>query len=326
MPLWSRPMKWFGALALAALALLPTHPARADSATAEALFQSGREALESGDFGLACERFEESYRLDPTAGTALNLGNCREKLGQVASAWQRFREAADKLPSGDSRIAVATARAAMLADKIPKLTLRAPKGSQDWQIFRDGVAFGAAGLNLPLPLDPGSHVVEVRAPNRQPWRKQVDLEQSEQLELELRAGAPLPVDSERSPLASPSRGSRRVWGYVLGGVGTAGIATSLVTGAFVLGKRSTVNAECVDKRCSNEGLDAADSGRRLSTVSTVAFAAGAALVGAGIYLVLSAPAQSSPEGSRSSFAFGAGTRLEATTSPGGARLTLRTRF
>lgn len=316
------PKKWLGALALASLTLLPALPARADSVTAEALFQSGREALDGGDFRLACERFEESYRLEPTAGTALNLGNCRERLGQLAAAWQRFREAAEKLPSGDSRVGVATARAAALESKIPKLTLRAPEGSEDWQILRDGSAVGPASLNLPLPLDPGSHLIEVRAPNRSPWREHIELEPSQHRELQLRAGVPLSVASDRHSLASPNEGSRRAWGYALGGVGVVGIAAGVVTGAMVMSKSATVEAECVEKRCSDKGLAAAESGRTLSTASTVAFAAGAAFVGVGIYLVLSGQ-RGEPQTASASRRE---TRIEATTSLGAAGFSVRTSF
>src|SRR5262245_61414545 len=75
-----------------------------DRAAAEALFQAGREAMDARDYKTACERFEESHRLEPTAGALLNLANCREKLGELATAWQRFQEAIQKLPAGDNRV------------------------------------------------------------------------------------------------------------------------------------------------------------------------------------------------------------------------------
>jgi hypothetical protein len=56
-----------------------------DSATAEALFAAGREAIRRGDYQAACPMFAESNRLDPAVGTVLNLAICEEHLGQLAS-------------------------------------------------------------------------------------------------------------------------------------------------------------------------------------------------------------------------------------------------
>jgi len=311
-----------------------SRPALADRVTAEALFQSGREALDRGDYQVACDRFEESYRQEPTPGTALNLGNCREQLGQVASAWQRFQEAAQTLPLDDPRVEVARARAEALKSKIPLLTLRAPAGSSTWVVLKDGVAVGTASLNLALPVDPGAHAIEVRAPGRKPWLVQVELRMSEPQEVLLAQGEVAPQVAERSsppdtmPVArSSSGGSRRTVGWVLGGVGVAGIATSLGTGAVVLSKSSTVNKECPNKQCSPEGLNAADAGRTLSTISSVAFVAGAAFIGVGVYFLLSDPTPKEvQQGKASRGSEGRRTRLEATGSTGAFALQLKGDF
>jgi hypothetical protein len=66
-----------------------TRAASADSAAAEALFREGRDAAKHGDLETACADFAESQRLDPAPGTLLNLAECEEKLGRVASACSR---------------------------------------------------------------------------------------------------------------------------------------------------------------------------------------------------------------------------------------------
>jgi hypothetical protein len=268
--------------------VLPARSALADSVTAEALFQSGREAMDKGDAKTACDRFEESYRMEPKPGTALNLGNCREQLGQVASAWQRFQEAAQTLSPEDARAPIAKQRAAALAAKVPKLVLRLPEGAKGWVVLRDGVELGNASLNLALPVDPGPHRLEVRAPGRAPNVTTVELAMSEQRELELSAG-PLPAQGTvETPAPRPtSSGGTRALGWVLSGVGVAGVATSLVTGAMVMDEDSTVDRECVDKRCTPAGQEAADRGRTLATVSTIAAITGVASLGLGIYFLVS---------------------------------------
>lgn len=65
-------------------------PARADSSGAEVLFQEGRALLQDGDLAGACERFEASDRLEASVGTLLNLGDCREQLGETEIAHATF--------------------------------------------------------------------------------------------------------------------------------------------------------------------------------------------------------------------------------------------
>jgi hypothetical protein len=77
-------------------------------------------------------------------------------------------------------------------------------------------------------------------------------------------------------------------GYVVGGVGAAGIFAGLVVGGVVLGKKGTVEDHCDSRTraCDQTGLDAASSGATLSTVSTVSFVIGAAAIGVGAYFIL----------------------------------------
>lgn len=59
-----------------------------------ALFVEGRQLATSGKVEEACQRFEESWQLEHALGTALNLGNCRERDGHLLEAWQLYQDAA----------------------------------------------------------------------------------------------------------------------------------------------------------------------------------------------------------------------------------------
>lgn len=262
-----------------------------DAASAEALFVQGRAAADKGDHATACAKFAESNRLDPAPGTVFNLGDCSEKLGKLATAWQYFREVAQRLPANDERVPIATARAAKLEKRVPKLTVKlaasAPVGAV---VSRDGNELGAASLGVPLPLDPGDHRVEVRAPGRVASSTTVTLGEAAERTVEVDAGPAEPLAGGGGAAEAPSSDGKRTAGWVAVGVGGVAFGVGAIAGVMALGKKSTVDANCdADKRCNQQGVDAADSGRSLAQVSGVGLVLGVAGLGVGGYLLATNP-------------------------------------
>lgn len=280
-----------------ALALLlssfPAPPAFAqDEAAAEALFRSAREASQQGDWITACDRFEESNRLDPAPGTVLNIGRCREKLGQLASAWKSYEEAAQRLPSGDRRAKFARKRADALQGRVPHLTLLAPEEDGEYSIEVNGVKFEAASLGVPLPFDPGQVTVVVRAKGRAEWTVELGLAEADRTEQRLELG---PIGETEAPEAATSEdpGSENggdqsnMLAYSLLGVGGAGLAAAVFGGVWIGVEIPKVSDECPDGVClSPEGDDARARGRAATTIAAVG--SGVALLGLGLgtYLLL----------------------------------------
>lgn len=283
------------AVAWAAVSLADPPPG--DPVAADTLFREGRRALESGDVAGACRMFAESYRLDPAAGTLLNLANCEESLGRIASAWEHFRRATEVLPPSDRRVRMARERVAALEPRLPHLTI-ASAGSlgEDATILRDGVHMGTATLGVSVPVDPGDHAIVVRAPGRQDATFEVTLAEGEARSIDIRLGEPIeraPVRPVRAPapLSTTTRGGApwRPLGFVALGVGAASLATAAVTGILALGRASVIEdpSHCdADLRCDPEGVDAAETGGKLATVSTVGFVVGGVAAAAGVVLLL----------------------------------------
>ena len=157
-----------------ALALAMATPARADDpAAAEALFQEGRRLVADGNYAEACPKFEESLHHDRAVGTLWHLARCLEETGAIASAWARYREAAAEArkTDEDARERAALHRAKALEPRLPRLTIDVPVEHRvdGLTVTRDGTAIGPGVWGTPLPVDPGTHVIEAAAPGYQPW-------------------------------------------------------------------------------------------------------------------------------------------------------------
>jgi hypothetical protein len=281
-----RPIAFMLSVLLTSLVLpaRAAEPARTDPAAAEALFDEGRAALEAGQYQTACAKFAESQRLDPGAGTLLNWATCEEKLGKVASAWQHFEQARDALPLSDDRSEYALKHALELEQRVPTLTLEfagaIPAGTV---VLRDGILLRAASLSTPLPIDPGSHTIAVRARDHAERRYSVVLAEGEKRQLRLQVGPSLQKRDQPQP--------GKVLGFTLMGVGAAGVATGVVTSALVQRDKDIVERHCEDKSCDQRGLDAAERGHTMVIVNTVAWGVGALGVGSGLVLLLTQPSE-----------------------------------
>lgn len=279
--------------------------------------------MAAGDFDLACEKFEASMKLDPAPGTLMNLGNCEERRGRVASAWERYIAAQRELPATDRRKEFAAKKVKALEPLVPYATIvladDAPEGTE---VHRDGIDL-TGSLGVRLPLDPGTHRVVAVAPGY--------AEQSFELELELRTNARLVVEpGEKLPDppaevgSSPTPGgeepvlwgplTQRQWAFVAGGVGLAGILTAFTTGALAYGEMQTMDEECDhDTRlCTPAGIAARDTGSRLATIANVAGVVGVLGLGGGVYLYFAEfdSADPAPSGAGPSRSGWASTRLE----------------
>ena len=169
----------FGTTLGAALAVATAAPTASadDSAAAQALFDQAKKALAAHDYSEACPKLEESYKLQEALGTLLNLADCYERAGKLASAWSKFLEVATKARANGQaqRARIGRDRAAALAPKLSNLVVEVPPTSrvQALEIRRDGTGVGEAEWGAVIPADAGAHVIEASAPGRKPWSQTV---------------------------------------------------------------------------------------------------------------------------------------------------------
>jgi len=280
-----------------------------NEAAAEALFDAAKKLAAKGNYAEACPKFAESNRLDRGAGTLIHLGDCYEKNKQTASAWATYKEAASAAQALGRKDweKLANQRATALEPKLARLTIKVVDPAPKLEVTRDGASVSQASWNLPTPVDVGAHSVEATAAGYKPFKTSATVSKDgESVEvtvpkLESDAPAPAPVakpsTTPQPTTKTPSRASedegsgQRTIGYVVGGVGVAGLAVGAVTGLMAMGKSSDAKNACPnDGPCANKSaVDAADSAKTLGLVSTISFVAGGALLAGGAVLIFTAP-------------------------------------
>lgn len=182
----------------AAASAEPGKGAAEASATAHSLFLAARTAMENGAYEEACPKLEESMRLDPALGTQLNLADCYEHVGKLASAWVTFLDAAAMARSVPQREKLARARARALEPRLPKLVIDADASAEPGlEVLRDGTTIGSASWGTPLVIDPGSHDVVASAPGKMSWRTVVDLKEGQVTRVAVPRKLLVRVDSRR---------------------------------------------------------------------------------------------------------------------------------
>jgi hypothetical protein len=286
------------AVAVVLLSLARGAAADEARATAQALFDDAVQAMKDKAYDRACPKLEEVTKLQPgKVGAMLQLALCYEESGKVASAWARYRAAADAAGPSDERGAQAAAKAAELAPRVPKLTIAvdpANRALRGVSLTKGGREVGVVEWDSALPADPGSYEIVVTAPGKVRWTGRVEVKLGQPASISVPALVDDPravVPPEPREAASPPMRTQRKVGFVVGGVGVASLAVAGVTGALFLTKKATAQHECMSGGvaggfvCTPAGLAAANAGKTFGTVDTVTLLAGAGLLAVGVVLV-----------------------------------------
>lgn len=165
-------------LVIALVALSSRAYAQPAGAQAEVLFREGRDLMKAGKYAEACTAFDQSQKLEPAITTLLNLAGCREKAGQLATAWGLFLEAERQTRGAKDGATkklneVAKTRAEKLEPKISKLTINVMHPIDGLEISRDKDRVDTAMWNRALPIDGGTYTITATAPDKKPWTTQV---------------------------------------------------------------------------------------------------------------------------------------------------------
>jgi hypothetical protein len=320
-------VKWrlAGSAVVLVASMFASRPARADPnaqgrdpAAAEALFDEARRLLADKRYPEACAKLEMSQRLDPGTGTLLNLGNCLEKMGRLATAWARFREAAAAaVASGQhGREQEARARAAALEPRLSRLVVRVAAADKQPSLVlkRDDVVIDRELWGTPLPVDPGRHTIVASATNFKSATVVVTIEEGAQgstRTVDIPALQPNPPETATAPPSpaprptpagpprpkpapdSNSLDAQRAIALAVGGSGVVALGIGTVLAWRAKDMADDASARCVPTCPADAAAQSRDAGN-LADGATVLFVAGGVLVASSIVLFLTAPSRPSP--------------------------------
>jgi serine/threonine-protein kinase len=304
-------------LGSATLLLGAPHAFAQDTTAAAVLAYDEAEALMAqGKVREACPRYAESHRLDPQLGTLLHLAECLEKNGQTATAWGRYREAAELAEKrGDARQELAKQRATALAPRLSKLLVNVAPGT-DPTVSRDSMVIGKALWGTAVPTDPGQHNITATGPGLRAWSATIEVKPDGStttvnvpaLQPEAQAPVgPVAVAAQPAPAAAApppaadqasSNGSGRWPALLVGGAGLVGIGIGTYFGVHSMSLKDDASSHCNGNLCDQEGVNLKEDAITAGNVSTAAFIIGSAALAGGVVMwVALAPDDSSSKAS-----------------------------
>lgn len=299
---------------------------------AQEFFVEAMRLMQAKKYADACEKFARSQELDPGMGTQFRLAECYEKLGRLATAYEQYvavADAAQELGKKD-RETLARKRADALEPRVARLTIVISPALLEvpgLEVVRDGTVVSKELWGKPAYIDPGDHVVTIKATRRLPLESKLWAEGAARLVVNITSLEKPP------PVAAPPRSKTPAIIMAAGGglgvllgVTFVGIRAAKISEAEAL--RDTIKGaggHCRADRPAEfaaqcESLSTATStGDSLGTASIISFALGAGALGAaGVYLLWPEPKVQQTGGLK--------LRLIPTVMPGSTGLTVSGTF
>jgi hypothetical protein len=302
-----------------------------DAAAAQALFDDASRLMAQNRLAEACAKFDESQRQDPGIGTLYHFADCEDRLGKTATAWAAFREVASEARAlgQTARVIAAQGRVATIEPRLARLKIDpgADRGTPGLQVLRDGQPIGPSEWGMAIPVDPGAHIVEARAPGKGGWAGTANATDGSSTLITVPLLASIGVSAAEVPAGSVSSmtqttsgelpvsrrgGGQRAAGIVVGAAGLVGLGIGGYFGARSIMDHHDSDAHCTGNACDATGVAQRNDAQQTGMASTIALSAGGAALLVGIITYATAPSghrdplPSGQTGSRPTVAIGPG--------------------
>lgn len=333
-------------LLAAILVWLAAPGAHADDRSAAHLYNEGWQLYKDKQYAEACPLLERSLAESPVIRTRGALALCYEAAGKYASAYSTWLVVAEQAATAGAVEAATLKRAVdkaqQLAARIARLVIEPANTPAGLQVWVDGRLLTAAELSAPVPVDPGEHTIEARAPGRVDWKTTVEIAateagQTRRLPIELVAPIqpvhvaptppppPSPSAVEPSPPTpvvetSPPLPPLKYAAVATAGAGVVSVAVGTIF-AFVARSRwhdaKALGCDSHGVCRTDQGVDLVNDAGSKATIATISLIAGVALIGGGGAMWFLSPPRGKSEPA---------VTPDVSVGPGGAHVSLRGTF
>jgi hypothetical protein len=262
---------------------------------ARAQFQRAIEQEQAGNYTQALEQFRDVGQVRMTPQVRFHIATCEEKLGRLVTALGGYELAlADAETVGEDFKNEVDAAVTRLRASIPKLLIQRGAGADAAVIELDGVALGASSVGVPVPLDPGPHSVNAKAPGYEAFSQTVTINENEQktVDIELTAepepAAAAPTGRNPQTVDLNGKPNKKLIPYVIGGVGVVSLIGSGVLFGLRQSTLSDLENKCGPDRksCPSSARGEVDNLKLYNTTAQIALGVGVAGVGTAVTLLI----------------------------------------
>jgi len=314
-----------------------------ETADSERLFKEGVRLYQAKQYAEACPLLERSQAAAPTLKARGALALCYEGMGRVASAYKTWKELADQAKEAGAveqpRMKRALQKIEQLAPHVARVVFQVVESPANVQVSLDGQALASTDLGAAIPVDPGAHTIDAKAPDRVDWHGNFDLgkpDEGKTRSLPIGPLAPIQRVDIQVPEGQPTVDNTtyarvpveptRHWptlkyvGLATAGAGVVAITIGTIFAVSANSKWSDAKALGCDDNgtCrTRAGADLVNDAGSKATIGTIGIGAGIALVAGGAALWFFTPVEESTK---------SGVTPAVSIGPGGAHLGVKGSF
>jgi hypothetical protein len=292
----------------------PSAPAGAAGKTAKQNFDAAQALFDRKKYDAALALFRRVYDETKSPNARIMIGQSLLLLGRTAEAYDELaatmREAAAMAETAKKYERTRDAAASELAKletRVGKLVITFVRGAEGARVSVNGAAVPADKLGKPMAVMPGDVRIVVEGLGASPSARTEPIKAGETKTIVLGKETPstapaatASITASAAPSSAPvvaTGGGVRTAGFVVAGLGVAGMALFGVGAALAQSKFDQLEKECGGVRCKDASYaDVVDAGKMFDMLSTIGLGAGIAGITGGALMILlggpkAAPAQ-----------------------------------